>query len=128
MIESNRKKIREVIADIEKSEDNVVAIDTIRFPKKINTYLSAQKIEVVGLLQQAIELMNQTREFVFQRALEEVSEKKMLGTYQQLNAFFEAPKGEDLLPQGWAEAVIMVHELQEYLDETEPTSTADAPQ
>jgi uncharacterized protein YqgV (UPF0045/DUF77 family) len=125
MIESNRKKIREVIADFEKSEDNVVAIDAIKFPKKINAYLSAQKTEIVGLLQQAIELINQTREFVFQRALEEVSEKKMLDTYQQLNGVFETPNGKDLQPQSWAEAVIMVHELQNYLDETEPTSTTD---
>lgn len=100
-------KIKEII-DAFQEDDNVV---TMSIPKDIRQRLGKDRAHCLALLRQVQDTMTETRQFITNRAREELSHQKHDEVYEQLNEALE--NGADLNPVGWAQAWLMLAELSE---------------
>lgn len=103
-------KIREIIAILER-DNNIMPID---MPKDVRQRIVKNKQYCASLLQQAITIIEETRNFITNRAREELSHQKHADTYAQLNNALES--GDDLHPNNWSEGWLMLVELQNLLE------------
>lgn len=109
-MENTKDKIKELIKILEPSPSNIILMG---LPRDIQARANKDKVKCIELLNQILFIMDDSRQYITNRAREEISGERHDAVYDQLN---ECVKEEtDLNPKDWAEAWLMIAELQEMI-------------
>jgi hypothetical protein len=103
-----------VIKRLQDYDSNVI---DIHIPLDMQKRISTDRDKVIDLLNQALDVIDESRRFITNRAREEMSHESHAAVYQQLNGLVNDHTSLD--PKGWAEALLMYTELTELLENNE---------
>jgi hypothetical protein len=110
-MENTKDKILDIIKLLEPSPNNVILMG---LPRDIQARVNKDKTICINLLNQVLNIMSETRQYITNRAREEISFERHDAIYDQLNECIDN-QNENINAKDWAEAWLIIAEMHDAL-------------